>query len=96
MDQQPKEVKIQTRATDAILSGTYSNHLMLHMNREEFVLDFINVIPPHATLNARVTISPGNFKKMLQILQGGLERHEKEFGPLPPAPQTTASTEIVQ
>jgi hypothetical protein len=96
MNQESKEVKIQTRATDAVLSGTYANHLMLHMNREEFVLDFISVVPPHATLNARVTVSPGNFKKMLQAMQGGLERYEKEFGPLPSAPQTTANTEIVQ
>ena len=96
MEQKATEVKMQIRAGDAVLAGTYANHLMLHMNHEEFVLDFINVVPPHATLNSRVDISPGNFKRMLQIMQGSLERYEKEFGTLPPAPQAAPPAEFVQ
>lgn len=96
MNEQKKEVKIQIRGTDAVLAGTYANNLILHMNREEFALDFINIVPPHATLNARIAVSPGNFKRMIQTMQGSLERFEKEFGPLPTPPPSTPPTEFVQ
>lgn len=96
MERQKTEGKIQVRAADAALSGTYANNLMVHMNREEFVLDFINLVPPGATLNARVAVSPGNLKRMLNIMQGSLERYEREFGALPTPPPTSAPTEFVQ
>jgi len=96
MAHETKEVKMQIRANDAILAGTYANHLMLHMNREEFILDFINIIPPHATLNSRVAISPANFKRMLEIMKGSLDRFEKEFGVLPTPPPVAPPAEFVQ
>lgn len=96
MDQKTQEVKIQIRASDSNLSGTYSNNLIVHMNKEEFVLDFINFVPPHATLNARIAITPGNLKKMMQTLSNTLERYEKEFGKLPAPPQVSPPAEFVQ
>lgn len=97
MNQNPKEVKIQIRGTDATLSGTYANNLIVHMNKEEFVLDFVNIVPPHATLNARVSVSPGNLKRMLHILNGTLEKYEREFGELPqPEPLKSPPVEFVQ
>lgn len=96
MESKPQEVKIQIRAGDAILAGTYANNLLVHMNREEFVLDFVNIVPPHATLNARVTVSPGHLKRMLHALQNSFERFEKEFGPVAAPPQAPPPAEFVQ
>lgn len=96
MEQATQEVKMQIRATDDIARGTYANNVVVHMTREEFTLDFVNIIPPHATLNARVTLSPGHLKRMIQALAGSLERFEREFGSLTPAPQQPATHEFVQ
>jgi hypothetical protein len=97
MVQESKEVKIQIRASDANLSGTYANNMIVHMNHEEFVLDFINVVPPHATLNARVAISPGNLKRMMSILENTLKKYEEEYGKLPaPKAEMVPPTEFVQ
>lgn len=96
MEQQKKEVKIQIRASDAVLSGTHANNVMIHMNREEFILDFINLVPPNATLNARVAMSPGNVKRMFEAMKGSLERYEREFGVLPTPPPVSPPAEFVQ
>lgn len=96
MEQQRKEVKINIRASDAALAGTYANNLMLHMNREEFVLDFINMVPPNATLNARVVVSPSNLKRMIEIVKESLARYEREFGTLPSPSNQPITTKFVQ
>ncbi len=96
MEQPKKNVQMQVKATDAVMAGSYANHLMLHMNREEFVLDFIGVVPPHATLNSRVVLSPGNLKRMLHILRESLEKYEKEFGEVVVGPPPSKAEELIQ
>lgn len=96
MEQKTKEVKIQIKGSDTIMGGTYANHIMVHMNREEFVLDFINVVPPHATLNSRIVLSPNHFKRMLATMARSLKKFEDEFGKLPEPQQESPSAEFVQ
>ncbi len=96
MEKQEKQIKLNIRSDNAVLGGTYANNLMVYMTREEFVLDFINVVPPHATLNTRVILSPSHLKRMIKVLNGTLDRYEKEFGELPEAPAQPSPGDIVQ
>ena len=96
MDDRTKELKIQIRGNDAVLGGTYANNLMIHMTKEEFVLDFINLVPPHASLNARIVVSPGHFMRMIQAMKGSADKFEKEFGALPAEPTKATAPELVQ
>lgn len=96
MEQNKKEVKMQIRASDAIAGGTYANNFMIHMSRDEFVIDFINVVPPNATLNARVVVSPGHFKRLIHIMGETLKKYESEFGRLPEAAPKQQSADFVQ
>lgn len=52
---------------------------ILH-TKEEFVLDFLNVFPPTGTLNSRIIVSPGHFKRMAKAMQENLAKHEASFG----------------
>ncbi len=52
---------------------------ILH-TKEEFVLDFLNVFPPTGTLNSRVILSPGHFKKMVKAVSENLKKYEDQFG----------------
>ncbi len=52
---------------------------ILH-TKEEFVLDFLNVFPPTGTLNSRVILSPGHFKRMMKAMQENLAKYEASFG----------------
>jgi hypothetical protein len=82
MEQQPNQNKqqIQIKATDEDLKGRYSNLAQVSHAKEEFIIDFLNVFPPTGTLNARIIVSPGHFKRMLRAMQENLEKYENSFG----------------
>lgn len=94
--QKQQQMKIQLKGRDEVLGGTYANNVMIHMTREEFVLDFINVVPPNATINARVVLSPGHVKRMLKALSGSMEKYEKEYGAVPDIAPLSGSAGVVQ
>lgn len=86
--QQPNQVQI--KATDEKLKGEYANVMQVLHTKEEFVLDFLNIFPPTGTLNARVIVSPGHFKRMLAAMSENLAKYESQFGDVKPsdAPQS--------
>lgn len=77
--------QIQIKSTDDKLKGEYANMMQVHHTPEEFVLDFMNVFPPTGTLNARIIVSPGHFKRMLTALEDNLKKYETQFGNVKPA-----------
>lgn len=78
MNQQPQQINI--KASDEKLKGEYSNVMQILHTKEEFVLDFLNVFPPTGTLNSRVILSPGHFKRMVKAMQENLAKYESSFG----------------
>ena len=59
--------------------------------KEEFVLDFMMVMPPVGSVTSRVVISPGHMKRMIAALADNLSKYESRFGKLtaaeePPKP----------
>lgn len=72
--------QIQIKATDEKMKGEYANLMQVLHTKEEFVLDFLNVFPPSGTLNARIIVSPGHFKRMLAAMQENLSKYETQFG----------------
>lgn len=85
MTQQPNQQgqqQIQIKASDEKLKGEYANVMQVLHTKEEFVLDFLNVFPPTGTLNARVIVSPGHFKRMVAAMAENLKKYEEAFGAL--------------
>lgn len=78
MSEEKKGLNI--KIADDELKGRYSNLLRITHTREEFVLDFINVVPPQAVVAARIATSPGHLKRIIQALNDNLERYEKAYG----------------
>lgn len=72
--------QIQIKATDERMKGEYANVMQVLHTKEEFVLDFLNVFPPTGTLNARIIVSPGHFKRMLTAMSENLGKYEAQFG----------------
>jgi len=72
--------------TDDELKGRYSNLLRITHTREEFILDFINLVPPQGIVTARVVASPGHLKRILRALAVNLERYEKTYGVIQDSP----------
>ncbi len=77
-----KRQEIPIKVPDELLGGVYANQMIVRHTREEFVLDFVSLIPPAGVVNARVIVSPGHLKRMIRALQENLGRYEARFGPV--------------
>jgi hypothetical protein len=81
----PQEVGI--KITDEILRGVYANNMVVAHTKEEFFVDFINVIPPQGIVTARVIISPGHMKRIIKALMDNVSKYEARFGEIAEAPE---------
>ena len=78
---------ISIKIGDDELKGRYSNLLRVTHTREEFILDFINLVPPQGAVTARLVTSPGHLKRIVQALAANLARYEEAYGPIHEAPE---------
>ena len=85
---------LNIKISDEDLKGRYSNLLRITHTREEFVLDFINVVPPQAVVSARIATSPGHLKRIIQALSDNLDRYEEQFGIIEQAPEPSGNPEV--
>jgi len=60
--------------------GVYANNMVVSHTKEEFILDFIMVAPPTGTVTARVIVSPGHMKRILEALRDNISKYERSFG----------------
>jgi hypothetical protein len=89
-----KSKGLNVKVGDDELKGRYSNLLRVTHTREEFILDFINAVPPQAIVTARLVTSPGHLKRIVRALAENLERYEKKFGPLVEAEEPTRDESV--
>ena len=78
----PAEGGIEIKIDDEELKGRYSNLLRITHTREEFILDFIQMVPPQGVVTSRVVTSPGHLKRIVRALAANLARYEETFGPI--------------
>jgi hypothetical protein len=85
---------ISIKIGDDELKGRYSNLLRVTHTREEFILDFINLVPPQGAVTARLVTSPGHLKRIVQALAANLARYEEAYGPIHEAPEPPLARKI--
>ena len=85
---------INIKIGDDEQKGRYSNLLRIAHTREEFILDFINLVPPAGIVAARIVTSPGHLKRIIGALQSNLERYEQSHGPVEEAPDPTVESNV--
>ncbi len=92
MEQKKMEIKI--KMSDEVLKGIYSNGMMISHTSQEFILDFLNIVPPQGIANARIITSPGHAKRLAKTLMANVESFEKKYGEIneaePPLKQNTS------
>ncbi|MFC2062612.1 DUF3467 domain-containing protein [Chloroflexota bacterium] len=81
-EEQPKPKGVQIEFPPHIRGGVYSNNLMVTHTKEEFIMNFIMVAPPTATVMSRVIMNPGHLKRVIAALQDSLKKYEDKFGKL--------------
>lgn len=80
MHPQPQTKELNIKADDKMLQGAYANAMQVTHTSEEFVLDFMSVLPPTGMLQARVIVSPGHMKRIVAALQDNLQKYEGQHG----------------
>ena len=82
MDPKPNAPSLQIELSEDVAEGVYTNLVMIAHNPEEFVLDFIRVLPgvPKARVKSRVVVTPGHAKRLLAALADNLARYEAQYG----------------
>ncbi len=68
--------------------GTYTNLAMVSHSAEEFILDFMRVVPgvASATVKARIIISPPHARRLVTALEENIARYEASHGPIAERP----------
>ena len=92
MSEQPAKKELKVTFPENLRGGVYSNNMLVAHSKEEFVLDFMMVMPPVASVTARVVISPGHMKRMVSALRVNLEKYESKFGKLTEAAEPAKPT----
>jgi len=73
---QPNQIQIKNNFAGA----EYANAMQVGHNREEFFLDFLNILPPTGRVVGRIITSPGHLKRIVKALQENLKKYEATFG----------------
>ena len=84
------EEGFNVKIDDEELRGRYSNLLRIMHTREEFILDFINLVPPQGMVCARIVTSPGHMKRIVRALAANVARYEEAFGQIVEAQEPSA------
>ena len=76
--------QINIELNEKVAEGVYSNLVMIAHSPEEFVLDFIRVVPgiPKARVKSRIIVTPQHARRFLNALEENIERYEAAHGPI--------------
>jgi hypothetical protein len=94
MTQPDEQPSVSIKIADDELKGRYSNLLRITHTREEFILDFINLVPPQGVVCARIVTSPGHMKRIVRALAANLARYEEAYGAIEEAQEPTGGTPV--
>jgi hypothetical protein len=80
MSNVPGTKEITINFPPQLQGGVYANNMVITHTKEEFILDFMMVAPPTGTVTARVILSPGHIKRVLEALRENISKYENTFG----------------
>lgn len=80
--EEQNENQLNIELSEEIAEGTYSNLAIITHSNQEFVLDFIRVMPgtPKAKVKSRIIITPEHAKRLLTALEDNIEKFEAVNG----------------
>ncbi len=79
-NQNPNQINIEL--PEEIAEGTYSNLAIISHSPQEFVVDFIRVMPgvPKAKVKSRILLTPEHAKRFMKALAENIKKYEQQFG----------------
>ena len=76
------ENQINIELPEEIAEGTYANLAIISHSPQEFVVDFVRIMPgvPKAKVKARVVLTPEHAKRLMKALIDNVKKYEQQFG----------------
>lgn len=76
------ENQLNIELPEDIAEGTYSNLAIISHSPQEFVIDFIRVMPgvPKAKVKSRVVLTPEHAKRLMKAMIDNVKKYESQFG----------------
>lgn len=81
-DNAPQQPQLSIELNEETAEGIYSNLVMIAHSPEEFILDFIRVMPgvPKARVKSRIIVTPPHAKRLLAAIEDNISRYEAQYG----------------
>lgn len=82
MSDNMQENQLNIELPEEITEGIYSNLAIISHSPQEFVVDFIRVMPgvPKAKVKARVVLTPEHAKRLMKAMVDNIKKYEQQFG----------------
>ncbi|HWB64573.1 MAG TPA: DUF3467 domain-containing protein [Chitinophagales bacterium] len=82
MNPNEEQQQINIELPEEMAEGIYSNVAIISHSPQEFVIDFIRVMPgvPKAKVKARIVVTPEHAKRLMKALIDNVKRYEQQFG----------------
>ncbi|NBC17516.1 MAG: DUF3467 domain-containing protein [Bacteroidetes bacterium] len=81
-DPQTGQNQLNIELDEETAEGVYSNLVMIAHSPEEFILDFIRVVPgvQKARVKSRIIVTPQHARRLLRALEDNINRYEQAHG----------------
>lgn len=88
-EQKPQQKKLNIELPEEVAEGIYSNLAIVSHSPNEFIIDFIRMIPnvPKAKVKSRIVLTPEHAKRILKALAENVKRYEAQHGSISEANQ---------
>lgn len=75
-----KGTKVKVKFPESLQGGVYSNNMYVTHTKDEFILDFFMISPIGGVATARLILSPGHMKRVLNALNANIKKYEGKYG----------------
>jgi hypothetical protein len=78
----PQENQINIELTEDVAEGIYANLAIITHSNQEFVIDFIKMMPgiPKAKVKSRIILTPQHAKRFMRALNENIKKYESLNG----------------
>jgi len=88
MTEQRKPMEIKIKIPDNLMGGAYANNVIISHIKEEFVMTFTMITPPHGIATSHVIMSPSYIKRFADALQANIQKYETNIAKIEPSGET--------
>jgi hypothetical protein len=83
-ENKPKENAFNIELKEEVAEGVYTNLVIVSHSPNEFVLDFVRMMPNVAKgkVKSRIIVTPDHAKRLLKTLADNINKYESQFGPI--------------